>query len=249
MVNYVGGWAFAVLVGVIALVATVECYRLVRAATSRPLVAAGLTAALTLVLLPVFQYSPQRGWILTIVVLVGLSGVYYLLPGPYSSDLVDWPVTLLPPLYVGLLLGHLSLLRQYREGAWWVFAALLLTWAYDSGAFFAGRAFGRHPFMQHVSASKTVEGLIGGLVLSTAAGLVLVPGLDLRWWQGALLGLLVGVAAQAGDLVESMVKRKAGVKDSGTLVPGHGGLLDRIDSLLFAGVVTTYFALVLGYAP
>ncbi|MBV9281237.1 MAG: phosphatidate cytidylyltransferase, partial [Chloroflexi bacterium] len=157
--------------------------------------------------------------------------------------------TLVPVLYVGLLLGHLSLLRVYHHGARWVMLALLLTWAYDTGAFFAGSLWGRRRFMAHASPSKTVEGVLGGLLLSTLAGLLALPALGLLAWQALLLGLLAGVAAQAGDLVESMVKRQTGVKDSGAIMPGHGGLLDRIDSLLFTGALTLYAAMVLGYAP
>jgi phosphatidate cytidylyltransferase len=151
-------------------------------------------------------------------------------------------------LYVGLLLAHLGLLRSYRDGAWWVFAALLTTWLYDIGAYVTGRTVGKRPFMRHISPKKTVEGVAGGLALSTLAGLATVPTVGLRVWQALLLGLLAGVAAQIGDLVESMIKRQAGVKDSGAIFPGHGGVLDRIDSLLFSGALIAYLALLFGYA-
>jgi phosphatidate cytidylyltransferase len=125
--------------------------------------------------------------------------------------------------------------------------ALLTTWAFDTGAFLAGRLIGRRPFMSHVSPSKTVEGFIGGLVFGAAAGTACAPAIHIRLWEGIALGVAGGIAAQAGDLVESMIKRQSGVKDSSSLIPGHGGVLDRIDSLLFTGVVTYYAAALFGY--
>ena len=102
--------------------------------------------------------------------------------------------------------------------------------------------------MHHVSPKKTLEGVIGGLITAGIAGLVCVPSLLLLPWQGLLLGILGGIVGQAGDLVESMIKRQSGVKDSGTIIPGHGGLLDRIDSLLFVGPLVYYAARVTGHA-
>jgi phosphatidate cytidylyltransferase len=147
------------------------------------------------------------------------------------------------------MLGHISLLRQIPNGAWWVGVILLVTWAYDTGAYFSGRAFGHRPFMAHVSPSKTLEGVYGGLALACVAGLATVPSVGLRPWQGLALGFILGVVAQTGDLVESMIKRQVGVKDSGALFPGHGGVLDRIDSVLFSGVAAYYAAVFLGHVP
>src|SRR5207248_1903493 len=127
-------------------------------------------------------------------------------------------------------------------------AVLLMTWAYDSGAYFAGSYLGMHPFMQHVSSKKTREGVAGGLGLAMISALVLVPTVHVVFWKALLLGLAAGIVCQIGDLVESMLKRHVGVKDSGTLIPGHGGLLDRIDGLLFTGALTYYAAALLGYA-
>src|SRR5205085_6979232 len=109
----------------------------------------------------------------------------------------------------------------------WVVLVLAITWGYDTGAYFAGRYLGTHAFMSHISPSKTIEGVAGGLAVSTLAGLAAASPAGLTVLQGLALGLAGGAIVQAGDLVESMMKRAVGVKDSGTLVSGHGGLLDR----------------------
>lgn len=249
VVDYLGGWTFALAAAVIAVVGTMELYQMLRHAGYRPFVLVGLASTAGMAALPIFVQPPQTAWIALLVLLLGVAGAHYLTPELYRLGMLNWAMTLAPVLYVGLLLGHLAWLRQDHRGAWWVFSALVITWAYDTGAYVAGSGYGRRPFMAHISARKTREGVMGGLLLATLAGLLAVPTVRLTVWQGLLLGCLVGVTAQTGDLVESMIKRQMGVKDSGTLLPGHGGLLDRIDSLLFTAPLVAYVALLLGYAP
>jgi phosphatidate cytidylyltransferase len=136
--------------------------------------------------------------------------------------------------YVGWLASHFILLRDLPGGAAPFFVALVGTWVFDSASYFAGRAFGRRKLVPATSPSKTVEGLVGGLM----AGLLTVGWLA-SWWLkvgpggAAVLAVVVVTAAQLGDLAESALKRGAGLKDSGKLIPGHGGVLDRFDSLLW----------------
>jgi len=248
VVDYLGGWTFALAAAVISVLGTMEFYRMLRDAGYRPFMLAGLVSTAAMAALPIFVRPPQTLWIAILVLLLAVAGAYYLIPDLYRSGLLNWSMTLIPVVYVGLLLGHLAWLRQDDRGAWWVFSALVITWAYDTGAYVAGSGYGRHAFMAHVSARKTREGVMGGLLLATLAGLLAVPTVQLTVWQGLLLGCLIGVAAQIGDLVESMIKRQTGVKDSGAILPGHGGLLDRIDSLLFTAPLVAYVALLLGYA-
>lgn len=161
----------------------------------------------------------------------------------------DWGITVASALYLGITLSYLVALRQRPDGFDWALAAFLITWTCDSMAYFVGRSLGRHKLWPRISPKKTWEGLIGGTVAALAAGpAVGLWLLRLVWWQGLLLGALVAIAAPFGDLAESLFKRLANVKDSSQLIPGHGGMFDRVDSLLFVFPVVTYFALVVAGA-
>jgi phosphatidate cytidylyltransferase len=155
--------------------------------------------------------------------------------GDPSGALARAGVTTLGAAYVGGLLAFAILLRQGPAGPTRVLAAALITWAGDVAAFYGGRAFGRRRLAPRISPGKTVEGAVVGLIASALAGAAGGP----WFWPGDLLrgaaaATLVGLAGQVGDLAESLLKRSLGAKDSGRLIPGHGGVLDRIDSLLFA---------------
>jgi phosphatidate cytidylyltransferase len=125
----------------------------------------------------------------------------------------------------------------------WILLLVLTVWAYDTGAYFAGSRFGRERFLQHISPSKTYAGLVGGIVAATVVAGMMAVGLGEPPLQAVILGPLIGLTAQAGDLAESMLKRAAGAKDSSRLIPGHGGILDRIDSFLFAAPALTLYVL------
>jgi phosphatidate cytidylyltransferase len=129
------------------------------------------------------------------------------------------------------------------SGSAWLILLLLVVWGYDSGAYLAGRWIGRRRLIDHISPAKTVEGLVGGLLMATVAAGIGAWLVGLQAWHPLLIGPALGLAAQAGDLVESMLKRAAGRKESGFLIPGHGGVLDRVDSFLFAAPVLVGFAL------
>jgi phosphatidate cytidylyltransferase len=120
---------------------------------------------------------------------------------------------------------------------------LALVWSYDTGAYLAGRALGRRELIPHISPSKTVEGLAGGVLAATLAAALGTWLIGLPIWHAVILGPLVALAAQAGDLAESLLKRAADRKESGYLIPGHGGMLDRLDSFLFAAPVLAGYAL------
>jgi phosphatidate cytidylyltransferase len=147
--------------------------------------------------------------------------------------------TLLAVLYIGKLLSYFVFIRDVPQyGLYWTLFVVVLIAMTDISAMFVGSVAGRHQLTK-ISPKKTVEGAAGALILVTVLGGLLaqfVPYLAMTWWQGAALGAATCIAAQAGDLVESALKRDAGVKDSGTVIQGHGGVLDRFDSYLFGGM-------------
>lgn len=133
------------------------------------------------------------------------------------------------------------------RGLSWTVLVVFAIWIGDSAAYLAGRAAGRRKLAPRVSPGKTIEGAIGGLLGSMVVGSIAAAGMGLGpWWLGALIGGVVGIAGQIGDLCESFMKRQAGIKDSGALIPGHGGVLDRVDALLFAFPVGWLLAITLG---
>lgn len=147
-------------------------------------------------------------------------------------------IVLTLPLASGLLLRHRDL------GAEWLMLGLFVVFANDTGAYVTGRLLGRTPMAPRVSPGKTWEGAIGGVAgsVGTAAVLILVLGIPFIAWRAIALGLLISVAAQIGDLAESRLKRKGGFKNSGGIIPGHGGLLDRMDSLVLTLPLIYYLA-------
>jgi phosphatidate cytidylyltransferase len=193
-----------------------------------------------------------------IATMILLAAVAFTRADP-RAGLMTWAMTWFGVAYVGLLLPAIVIVAHLApaggsastpvgpfgisSGAAWTLLLVLVVWGYDTGAYLTGRRLGRRRLIDHISPSKTVEGLVGGLVVATLAAGVGAVLIGLDPWHPLVIGPLVGLAAQAGDLAESMLKRAAGRKESGFLVPGHGGILDRIDSFLFAAPVLAAYAL------
>lgn len=156
----------------------------------------------------------------------------------------SWLLTLGGPLYLGGALSHALLLRELEQGVAWLLLAILTTFSVDTGAYFIGRTLGRHRMAPRISPGKTWEGAVGGLAGGIGAATVLVWsfGLPLELALAPLLGLGVALVAQAGDLFESAIKRAAGAKEAGHLLPGHGGILDRLDSVVLTLVLVYHVA-------
>ena len=154
-------------------------------------------------------------------------------------------LALLAFLYIPFLLMHLVLLRQTDFGIQWLFVMMLIVMTNDSAAYYTGSAFGKRRLYPLVSPKKSIEGAVGGL-LGSLGGTLLAKFTffqQLTFSDAVLTALAVGIVGQAGDLFESLLKRSFGVKDSGTIIPGHGGVLDRLDSILFAAPITYYYVL------
>jgi phosphatidate cytidylyltransferase len=258
---YFGGWVLGGLLAAVAALASLEFYRMAERKGARPLSRWGSSVAAAWVLLA--TVAPQAGpavvsfsGLFVLFVLITAAAVIWL-RGVEGQPLLSLSVTVLGVVYTGGLLSYGVYLRHMpgTVSAWHgtalLFAPVLLTWASDSFAYFAGRAWGRRKLIPKVSPGKTVEGAIGAVVgTAVVAGLYSIvlaqfPSYVLHPVTAVLFGVLISVAAQVGDLAESLLKRDAGVKDSGTLLPGHGGALDRFDSLFFTLPLAYLFFLML----
>jgi phosphatidate cytidylyltransferase len=245
----VGGWAFAALLVLIAVFASHEFFRFAERKSARPLKALGAVIAGFFVVAAAVDPTtgPEGSGFATLIVLslLVISMVAIWARGVEGEPLLSISTTLVGAIYAGALLSFGIFLRHLpgHDGAWHgtalLFAPVLLTWASDTSAYFVGRAFGKRKLIPRVSPGKTVEGAIGAVAGAMLVGigyayvLAAFPTYQIGLLEAAVFGILVSVAAQVGDLVESLLKRDVGVKDSGTLLPGHGGALDRFDSLLF----------------
>ncbi len=253
---------FTILVAICGVLAVFEFYRLVAASAVPPLTYFGLIWTLLFIvgrdsdllstLEPHFDLNLITPLLLTSAVMLPL--IWLLRRGPQEKAFTSWAWTIAGILYVGWLLSHLVAIRGLDDGRNWVFFALFTTFAADTTAFFAGRAFGRHLLAPQISPGKTWEGAIAGVFGAILVSLFFtLPELfavsnplhlqALACWQAILLGLLVSIFGQLGDLVESLFKRNMGVKDSGQLIPGHGGVLDRMDSVVFTCIVVYYYVI------
>jgi phosphatidate cytidylyltransferase len=239
-----GGWPYGLLITLILGGAAWEYWNLFRIggyAPSQVLIIGGVVG---LALLTMIRPDSLTSGI---VFLTLAAMTYHLVDFERGRDkpATDFGITLGGVLYLGLIGSYLISLRNLPEGKWWVLLVLPSVWLADSGAFIIGSRFGIHKLSPRLSPKKTWEGYFAGIVFGTAGGALLAalwhlmsPAMTIE--RGALVGFLMGTLTPLGDLGESMIKRQAGVKDSSQILPGHGGVLDRIDSWLWAGVIGYY---------
>ncbi len=253
-VTYAGGPWFAVGLAVLSAVAVWEIGRMLAARGDRFLYVVGMTVAASYPLAALYL-DPGDSWSITLAAVVLLAGVATLRIAPADRPFQTAALTLASAIYVGGLISFGVPLREQFgtsavEGTLFFFLPVALTWISDTAAYFGGRALGKRKLSPVISPNKTVEGAVAALLAGPAAaviyGFVVLPRLgDSLGVQGLLaLGLVVAAAATIGDLAESALKRECGVKDSSGLLPGHGGLLDRMDSLLWSIPAACVFLLV-----
>jgi phosphatidate cytidylyltransferase len=250
-----GGIAFWSLVALEVTLGLIEFYRMMRRRGLHPFQPLGVVSGLALLWISYRPATAHVGFMLTGVLLLVL-GLELRRP-EQRQRVEDIAVTCFGVLYVGWLSAHFILLRElprqvavpYAEGASFVLLAFFITWSCDTGAYAVGKTVGRNRPWTRISPRKSVEGAFGGLIFAVAAAFIarrwFAPYLTLG--DAAALGLLVGVFAQVGDLVESLLKRDAAHGDSSNLIPGHGGVLDRFDSLYFAAPVVYYYLQIVIY--
>ncbi len=244
-----GGFYYLLLIDIMILVGLWEFYKMMEAKGLQPYKAIGIISGLALSWYVFFQQGIYANFFLSIIFI----GVMVLELARREKGLAVYhiSVTIFGVLYIAWLGSHLILLRElphlkgldYSVGFSIVIVAFVLTWCYDTGAYTVGKIFGRHRIFPSISPGKTVEGIIGGVVFSIMGIIVTNMLLDtyLSSFQAVGLALVASVVGQLGDLVESMIKRDVKIKDSSDTIPGHGGVLDRFDSLLFSSPLIYYF--------
>lgn len=249
-----GGWVLALAVALVLGLCAVEhvlIFRRVGQRASMPVVVGGVVALSLTRAASGFDHAPL---VLALLCLLAMTWhlVDYERGAPASGT--DFALTLGGTLYLGWIGSYLISLRNLPEGEWWFLTALPSVWLADSAAYSVGRRFGRHRLAPRLSPKKTWEGYLAGVAAGAVSGLLLGclwrlgAGADstLGAWTGLVTGLALSILAPLGDLGISMIKRQIQVKDSGHLLPGHGGALDRVDSWLWAGVLGYYAAILLG---
>jgi len=241
---YLGGWWFTAAILLVAGLAASEFYTLLREAnlSANRFLGWGMIATFILAAMQM-SWKPWLDFAFTFLLLLSL--VWHMLQKDRAAPGNDWVATVAGTLYFGWLGSRFVALRMLPDGLWWVALALLSTWITDSGAYFVGRRWGRRKLAPRLSPKKTWEGAIGGWIVGVALTPLVAWAFGLPPLHGLIVGALVATVAPFGDLAESMFKRQVSAKDSSNLIPGHGGMLDRIDSLLFVVPIVYYYVVLI----
>ena len=242
---YKGGFLFLLTAMALSLLAAIEMGRMMKRIGLKDMVTFLYAGALLFPLLLYFEAS----WLPSFLALFVFSGAVISLSQYPEGKFQDLGANFLAVLYIGFGFSHFVLLREMEQGMLLLAFGFVVVWMTDIGAYLVGTYFGKRPFFQDISPSKTVEGAIGGLACGIV-GAILFCNIVGRYFTLDSKGMLIVIsvflsaAAQTGDLFESAIKRQARVKDSSRLIPGHGGIMDRIDSMLFTLMVVCTYMLV-----
>lgn len=242
---WAGGWPFAIGVTVILGIAGWEYWRMVRNGGFTPSLILLVGGIVTMSIGQQLFANPRNDFTFSILVLALMTISVYRYELGQDQPASNFSLSLTGLLYLGWLGSYLIPLRNLPDGLWWTIAALPAAWLGDIGAFFVGSQIGKHRIAPRVSPRKSWEGYFGGLPFAMAWSISIawiaqgqIPAITPL--KGAILGLAIGLTAPLGDLFESLLKREFGVKDSSQILPGHGGVMDRIDTTLWTGVVSYY---------
>ena len=244
-------WVYA-LMAVVLGAALIEYWSLTRAMTTPAPLWVLFPLSYALLLRERLPAWASVTLLLTTATVLGLGAMIFI--RDWKANLTRWALAIGGSLYLGLLLSFYASLYFLHQpdpnhlGFGYVIAVFGAIWIGDTTAMLVGLRFGRHRFFPRISPRKTVEGAVAELLASTVFFAIAGTVLGIPWPHNVILGILIGAVAEAGDLVESQLKRNAGVKDASHLVPGHGGVLDRIDSLLPVGAVVYYYLTLLHLA-
>jgi len=239
LATYFGGVWFFALVAVAALLAGYEYYRLLQHGGHRPAYLLGLTLIFLFLLDARYPGRRVAGGGMALISMLLMTWQVFQANAP--GALTNWALNLAGAVYVGWGASHFVALRELDKGLYWIALLFAITWVCDSAAYFAGRSMGAHSFFPKISPKKTREGAVAGVIAGIATSVIMGFIIPLPWYHALAIGVLASLGSTFGDLSESVIKRQIGVKDSSNLIPGHGGMLDRIDSLLFNAVIIFYY--------
>lgn len=251
VVLWLGGWwAFATAVLLVVL-GSRELHLMMRREGYHPMIWVSLALSGLFLVAAMLPQQRLLLWEIGINAMLLVAFPLFFFRQQLEGAVLDWALTMIIVVYLGWPISMLLVLRGYQEGfhngLWWLLTLFGGVWGFDAAAFFVGHFFGRHKLAPKISPGKTWEGVFGGLVFPVGAAILFATlPMGVPWYLAIALGLLMGAAATLGDLAESLIKRQMHVKDSGEFFPGHGGILDRLDSLLFAVLVVYIFAQFIG---
>ncbi|MFZ3150751.1 MAG: phosphatidate cytidylyltransferase [Anaerolineaceae bacterium] len=244
---YLGGFIYDLFILVILGIGTWEYWRLLKTMgyyVSLPTMLGGVGLLLILRMTSGFAHTDIALFAILFVTMIVSLGRY---EKGDTQAVLTFAMHISAILYLGWLGGYFISIRNLPNGRWWMIVTIILVWLVDLGAYIVGSWFGRHKMFPRLSPRKSWEGFLGGILFGSGFGallsLILHPVLpELQLWEGVVLGLVIALITPFGDIFISMIKRVAGVKDSGTLIPGHGGILDRADTWIWAMMLGYYLA-------
>ena len=233
---------FFIVVIIIALLGLRELYSMAHKQGYRPSYILGSILTLYFIIITVYDIYSLNYYVKNIFItfFIILTFIFHLFKKDYSKVLAEVSIAIFGSIYLGYLLSFILKIKDLPNGNYFLVSLLIITWVNDSGAYLIGTKLGKNKIFPKISPKKTIEGSIGGIIFSIAGTFALKSWLNLTFNQLLFLSLIISIIAQLGDLFESVLKRGSGIKDSGILIPGHGGILDSLDSLIFTAPVFYY---------